>query len=168
MGRRSAIAFASASFVSKVSAYIAAAHELYPTLFEPFDANDEKDVPFPIIVPLRAPLIMALRNTKKVAGRSSKRGKKMPPLDELHDIGLPVGLLAAILAELHELLFAFDVAQPLDTSPRKQRKEVKFGSDEAKANKERLHYFNEASDPVQLPQFICLPNPHGCRDYMRS
>ena len=94
--------------------------------------------------------------------------KKMPALDELHDIGLPVCLLAAMFGEFHEQLFAFTVAQPLDISPRKQRKQVKFGSDEAKANKERLHYFNKASDPVQLPQFSCLPTPHGCRNYRRS
>ena len=167
MGCRSASAFASASFVSKVSAYIAAAEALYPILFEPFDANDQ-NAAFPIVAPLRAPFIMALRNTKKVAGRSNKRGKKMPALDELHDIGLPVCLLAAMFGEFHEQLFAFTVAQPLDISPRKQRKQVKFGSDEAKANKERLHYFNKASDPVQLPQFSCLPTPHGCRNYRRS
>jgi hypothetical protein len=167
MGCRSASAFASASFVSKVSAYIAAAEALYPILFEPFDANDE-NAAFPIVAPLRAPFIMALRNTKKVAGRSSKRGKKMPALDELHDIGLPVDLVAAMFAEFHEELFAFTVAQPLDISPRKQRKPVKFGSDEAKANKARLQYFNKASDPVQLPQFSCLPTPHGCRNYRRS
>ena len=64
MGCRSASAFASASFVSKVSAYIAAAEALYPILFEPFDANDE-NAAFPIVAPLRAPFIMALRNTKK-------------------------------------------------------------------------------------------------------
>ena len=167
MGCRSASAFASASFVSKVSAYIAAAEALYPILFEPFDANDQ-NAAFPIVAPLRAPFIMALRNTKKVAGRSNKRGKKMPALDELHDIGLPVCLLAAMFGEFHEQLFAFTVAQPLDISPRKQRKQVKFGSDEAKANKERLHYFNKASDPVQLPQFSFLPTPHGCRNYRRS
>ena len=155
MGCRSASAFASASFVSKVSAYIAAAEALYPILFEPFDANDE-NAAFPIVAPLRAPFIMALRNTKKVAGRSSKRGKKMPALDELHDIGLPVCLLAAMFGEFHEQLFAFTVAQPLDISPRKQRKPVKFGSDEAKANKARLHYFNEASDPCSCPDLaVC-------------
>jgi hypothetical protein len=134
----------------------------------PFDAKNEEAVQFPIVVPMRAPLIMALRNTKKVAGRSSKRGKKMPALDELHNIGLPVGLVAAFLSEFQELLFGFHVAQPLDISPRKQRKPVKFGSDEAKANKARLRYFNEASDPLQLSQFSCLPTPHGCRNYRRS
>jgi hypothetical protein len=156
MGGRFAMAFAAASFVSKPSAgvLVPAARTLHDRLFErlAFDdsTSDDDQLFFPLDPKLRVHLLMAVRDVAKVEDRRSKRGKKMPPLDELHGIGLPVGLLAAILAELHEQLFGFHVAQPLDVRPRKQRMQAKFGSEEAIANKKRLVYFNEVL-------FVCWP-----------
>ena len=63
-----------------------------------------KDASLPLPVWLRLLLLMALRNMKDVAARTSVRGVYMGPLY------LPYGRLAALLSELHYKFFAFDKA----------------------------------------------------------
>jgi len=64
----------------------------------------DKDASLPLPVWMRILLLMALANVKEVAPRGSARGALRSELN------LPVGLLAALLAELHERFFGFDTA----------------------------------------------------------
>ena len=87
---------------------------------------------------LRPLLLMAMRDKSKVEGRTSSRGKKMPPLENCSP-----GDFAALLTELHDHMFRFTKASPADATPKKQRPHHKAGSIEATAQRARLRYFFE-------------------------
>ena len=126
----------------------------------------DKDASLPLPVWLRILLLMALANVKEVAPRGSARGALRP------ELYLPVGLLAALLAELHERFFGFFAAtmcspdqEPKATLQRPRAVEAK----PLRRLRERrmAKFFDVRRLCFPFPLFLLSPMP-SCRGWKPS
>ena len=109
---------------------------------------------------------MALANVKEVAPRGSARGALRPELN------LPVGLLAALLAELHERFFGFNAATmcSADQEPKAtlQRPRAVEAKPLRRLRERRMaKFFDVRRLCFPFPLFLLSPMP-SCRGWKPS